>query len=281
MSAFGEQGRCTRPSCLDPEYPNPNADSGYQSPAMCGAHAPTNVISISYSGVEAGLPASYMRRQCLEVMKLALQGVTVVQSSGDYGVGGRRYDSRAGCLGPNRDVYSPRMMSNCPYVLSVGATVLVDHDGGNATKRDARSSYREVAPTMFASGGGFSNVFGTPSWQKRHVGRYLCRANVTQRGYVSPGDGQLHDDDDNDDNDVGDVVGAQPEKVFNRAGRGYPDVAAVGDNYVVHMQGMTTRLAGTSVAVPVWASILTLINEERLAVGKGPVGFVHPVLVRF
>jgi tripeptidyl-peptidase-1 len=36
---------------------------------------------------------------------------------------------------------------------------------------------------------------------------------------------------------------------------------------------------GTSVATPVWASILTLINEERLAAGKSTVGFVQQVLV--
>jgi tripeptidyl-peptidase-1 len=35
---------------------------------------------------------------------------------------------------------------------------------------------------------------------------------------------------------------------------------------------------GTSLAAPLWSSILTLINEERTAVGKGPVGFVNPVL---
>lgn len=259
MEAFGEKGLCNRPECLDPEYPNPNADSGYQHPAMCGTYEPTNVISISYSGIEAGLPYSYMQRQCLEVMKLGLRGVTVVESSGDFGVGGRRWDSKAGCLGPNGDVYSPRTMSNCPYILSVGATTLVDDP-------DNDGSFKEVAPTSFASGGGFSNVFDTPSWQKKHVRSYLCRANATGLGYVGGGHNYSN-------------VGTQPGKLFNRAGRGYPDVAAIGDNYLVYMQGFATRLSGTSVAVPIWASILTLINEERLAAGKGSVGLIHPVLV--
>jgi len=35
---------------------------------------------------------------------------------------------------------------------------------------------------------------------------------------------------------------------------------------------------GTSMAAPVVASIFTLINEERLAAGKSPVGFVNPTL---
>lgn len=259
MEAFGEKGDCKRPECRDPEYPNTIDDSGYQGERMCGVYEPTNVISISYSGIESGLPYSYMQRQCLEIMKLALRGVTVVESSGDYGVGGRRYDSRAGCLGPNKDVYSPRTMSNCPYVLSVGATTLVDD-----TKNEGQ--FKEVAPTFFASGGGFSNVFKTPTWQKKHVRNYLCRANVTKLGYVGGGHNFSH-------------VGSEPGKLFNRAGRGYPDVAAVGDNYLVYMQGFATRLSGTSVAAPIWGSILTLVNEERLAAGKGPVGLVHQVLV--
>jgi len=262
LRAFGEDGDCRRPECLDPEYPNPNADRGYQGERMCGVYRPTNVIAISYSGVESVLPESYMRRQCLEIMKLALQGVTVVESSGDHGVGGRRNDPRAGCLGPNRDVYSPRTMSNCPYVLSVGATVLV-----NDTCRGP-GKYKEVAPTYFASGGGFSNVFPTPVWQRRHVDNYLFRANVSHLGYIGGGMNFSH-------------VGSESGKVFNKAGRGYPDVAAVGDNYLVHMQGFSDHLGGTSVSVPIWASILTLINEERLARGKRTVGFVHQVLVCF
>lgn len=259
MEAFGEKGLCTRPECLDPEYPNPYDDNGWQEPAMCGVYEPTNVIAISYSGIEAGLPYGYMQRQCLEVMKLALRGITVVESSGDYGVGGRRYDSKAGCLGPDRDVYSPRTMSNCPYILSVGATTIIDDP-------DKEGAFKEVAPTYFASGGGFSNVFRTPSWQKKHVRAYLCRANATNLGYVGGGHNYSN-------------VGTQPGKLFNRAGRGYPDVAAIGDNHVVYMQGFATKLSGTSVAVPIWASILTLINEERLAAGKSTVGFVHQVLV--
>jgi tripeptidyl-peptidase-1 len=259
--AFGEKGNCARDECRDPEYPNVHADSGYQGQLMCGVYRPTNVIAISYSGVEAALPYSYMQRQCLEIMKLGLQGVTVVESSGDHGVGGRRYDDRSGCLGPAKDIFSPRTMSNCPYVLSVGATTLVDNPTGSRCNK-----YKEVAPKTFASGGGFSNVFPTPVWQQRWVEGYLHRANMSHLGYIGGGHNFSH-------------VGAEPGKLFNKAGRGYPDVAAVGEKYLVYMQGYPNHLAGTSVAVPIWASMLTLINEERLHAGKRTVGFVHQVLV--
>ncbi|KAK4234765.1 peptidase S8/S53 domain-containing protein [Achaetomium macrosporum] len=274
LAAFNHTGNCRTPACRDPEYPNPNAppsQGGYHGPLMCGRHRPTHVLSISYSGTEASWPAGYMRRQCLEVMKLALQGVTVVESSGDYGVGGARFDSRAGCLGKDRDVYAPRVMANCPYVLSVGATALVEPEVGDG------KTLVEVAAEAFASGGGFSNVFARPEWQDGHVQGYLERANVSHLGYedtdwlLGPGlDG------------VGDAGAAtsSPEKgkLFNKAGRGYPDVSAIGENFRVVLRGHPNRMHGTSVAAPIWASILTLINEERLAAGKSTVGFVHQVL---
>ncbi|KAL2131343.1 hypothetical protein VTI74DRAFT_5232 [Chaetomium olivicolor] len=263
LSAFNLSSNCRTPQCRDPEYPNPNAaahQGAYHGALMCGKYPPTNIISISYSGTEASWPANYMKRQCLEIMKLALQGVTVVESSGDFGVGGSRWDPQAGCLGEERDVYAPRVMANCPYVLSVGATVLVEPEVGDG------KTWVERTAEAFASGGGFSNVFERPKRQDRHVKEYLERANVSELGYVNAG-GMGSD-------------GFKPEKgkLFNKAGRGYPDVAAMGENFRVVLRGYPNRMHGTSVAVPIWASILTLINEERLATGKSTVGFVHQVL---
>ena len=57
-------------------------------------------------------------------------------------------------------------------------------------------------------------------------------------------------------------------------------VEAVGDNMLIMFRGYSERVSGTSVSVPIWASILTLINEERLAQNKSTVGFVNPILVR-
>ena len=53
---------------------------------MCGVYKPTNVISLSYGGQEADIPVSYQQRQCLEYMKLGLQGVSFLYASGDSGV---------------------------------------------------------------------------------------------------------------------------------------------------------------------------------------------------
>ena len=56
---------------------------------MCGTYKPTNVISLSYGGQESDLPITYQKRQCLEYMKLGLQGVSFLFASGDAGVGSK------------------------------------------------------------------------------------------------------------------------------------------------------------------------------------------------
>jgi tripeptidyl-peptidase-1 len=60
--------------------------------------------------------------------------------------------------------------------------------------------------------------------------------------------------------------------------RGYPDVSANGVNYLVSVDGNFSLIYGTSASTPTFASIITLINNERLEAGKGPVGFLNPAL---
>ena len=55
-------------------------------------------------------------------------------------------------------------------------------------------------------------------------------------------------------------------------------MAANGDNIAVYNMGNFTLEGGTSASTPIFASIVNRINEERIAVGKKPVGFVNPVL---
>jgi tripeptidyl-peptidase-1 len=57
-----------------------------------------------------------------------------------------------------------------------------------------------------------------------------------------------------------------------------PDVSANGDNIALYTNGEFTFNGGTSAATPIFASIVNLINEERIAAGKSPVGFINPVL---
>ena len=256
-SAFGETGDCTTPDCNDPSYPD---RYGYGGQRMCGVYKPTNVISISYGGAEIGLPAYYTERQCNEIMKLGLQGTTVVISSGDYGIGGSP-NGGAACLegGDGRPIFNPQADATCPYVLSVGSTEFDDYDtpGAPACKLN------EVSTTAFASGGGFSNYFPTPDYQVDAVNAYFASVDLGFDGYA------------NFTGNVSDI----PTGYFNRNGRGYPDVSAIGDRFIIVFNGSLWTIGGTSLSAPVWASVITRINEERLAAHKSTVGFINPTLV--
>ncbi|KAI1745231.1 peptidase S8/S53 domain-containing protein [Xylaria scruposa] len=259
FSAFGETGDCTDPACLDPAYPDPNP-GGYKGQLQCGVYKPTNVISISYHTVEGELPDSYLKRQCLEWMKLVLQGTTIVTSSGDVGVGAANQ-----CGGAEGQIFSPHSAASCPYVLAVGSTEW--NRFANATGPEKPfEPLDEVATRRFASGGGFSQIFERPSYQRAAVAGYLNQVESTLNftGYNHPViDGNYS---------------SVTEGVFFRGGRGYPDVAAVGDRQVVFTGGQWRLIGGTSLSSPVFASVITLINEARLRAGKSRLGFLHPIL---
>ncbi|KAI0018743.1 subtilisin-like protein [Xylariomycetidae sp. FL0641] len=258
--AFGETGNCAVPACADPAYPDPHP-GGYKGRLQCGVYAPTHVVSVSYGGDEAAWPSFYMRRQCAEWMKLSLQGTTVVMSSGDAGVGGA---GECPVDAGGRPVFAPDYASTCPYVLSVGSTQWDRF----ATAPRPWEPLREVATARFPSGGGFSNVFARPAYQDAAVAAYLdAVAPALPFGAYA----QFVDAGGFARVDLG---GGR----YNRLGRAYPDVAAVGDRQLVRAGGDWYLVGGTSLSAPVWGAVLTLVNEERLRAGKSTVGFVHPVL---
>ncbi|GAD94745.1 alkaline serine protease AorO [Paecilomyces variotii No. 5] len=249
-SAYGETGN----SDIDPPYPDP-ASGGYKGQLQCGVYKPTNVISISYGSAEADLPISYQRRQCNEFMKLGLQGVSVLVASGDSGVAGRGGDpTPSNCLGKDGKVFAPDFPATCPYITAVGATYLPL--GADAQKDE------EVAVTSFPSGGGFSNIYKAPDYQTDAVAAYFKEKNPPYKYYESVDNSSF----------------AAGGGIYNRIGRAYPDVAAIGDNVVIYTSGAPTLIGGTSAASPVFAAILTRINEELIAKNKSTVGFVNPIL---
>ncbi|KAJ5569507.1 uncharacterized protein N7459_008937 [Penicillium hispanicum] len=245
---------CDTISPLDPPYPDPQV-GGYNGSLQCGVYSPPTVISISYGNAEADLPIAYQRRQCSEFMKLGMQGVSVVVASGDSGVAGRGGDpTPSNCLGEKGNVFAPDFPASCPYMTAVGATYIPP--GGSAQNHD------EVAVTRFPSGGGFSNIYQAPDYQAQAVADYFSIAQPTYPYYESVNN---------------DSFGANGG-IYNRIGRGYPDVAAIGDNVLIYNMGVPMSIGGTSASAPVFAAILTRINEERLAAGKALVGFANPVL---
>lgn len=108
-----------------------------------------------------------------------------------------------------------------------------------------------MASYDFWSGGGFSNLFGLPSYQAEAVAAYYA----------------AHD------------PGYNASRYNNtQQVRGFPDVAVASQYYVTGLDGGFMTFSGTSASAPTFGAMITLINSERLKAGKGPVGFVNPVL---
>eukprot|EP01060_Flectonema_neradi_P001654 TRINITY_DN109_c2_g1_i1.p1 TRINITY_DN109_c2_g1~~TRINITY_DN109_c2_g1_i1.p1 ORF type:complete len:531 (+),score=135.70 TRINITY_DN109_c2_g1_i1:44-1636(+) len=98
------------------------------------------------------------------------------------------------------------------------------------------------------SSGGFSDMYGQTAWQKDAVEKYLSTASLPKASY------------------------------FNRTGRAYPDVAACGSVEICtdHFCGLPVE--GTSCASPIFAGVMGLVNDARVAASKPPLGFLSPAL---
>ena len=170
----------------------------------------------------------------------------------------------------------PEWPTGSPYVTSIGATMLTDKylpvcneqytvssaypdmPVSNQLNFQCTGTGETVCTSTFGgvitSGGGFSNVADRNTyapWQSDAVDKYLSPANAASY---------------------------PPLSYFNATGRAYPDVATYGSNYFVYLAGKITRESGTSASAPVFAAMVTLWNDMRLAYNLPPMGFIAPFL---
>ncbi|KAF2767989.1 hypothetical protein EJ03DRAFT_375703 [Teratosphaeria nubilosa] len=181
-SAYGITGDSPGIDATSPD--TAGLPGAYTSPLECGTYSLTRVVSISYGEAEVYLPKPYVERQCNEIMKLGLQGHSILVASGDYAVAsfpGSNGDEY-GCLsgnGPNGTIYNPDYPSGCPYITAVGATRLYEndtvHDPESAVQVNLRRRSTSPVGQFFATGGGFSNYFTPPSYQAKSVANYLAK----------------------------------------------------------------------------------------------------------
>jgi len=137
--------------------------------------------------------------------------------------------------------FHPDFPAGSPYVTAVGGT---------------NFQTKSVIGTESAwncGGGGFSDEFAAPSWQAAAISNYFTEA----------------------------VDQLPKSSLYNAAGRGYPDLSALGGQtnaYCVAIRGGTQfgGVAGTSASCPVVAGIITILNNVRIAAGKSPLGFLNP-----
>ena len=100
--------------------------------------------------------------------------------------------------------------------------------------------------TNFSSSGGFSNYFPQPDYQKKAVAEYFEIADLTYPYYSEF-----------------EVDFNTTRGLYNRIGRGYPDVSANGAQYRAYTGGEDYHWYGSSLASPLFASVLTLVNFLR------------------
>ncbi|KAJ7457796.1 family S53 protease-like protein [Mycena latifolia] len=106
------------------------------------------------------------------------------------------------------------------------------------------------APEIAAnfSGGGFSNFFAAQEYQTAAVSNFLATVPSDFAG------------------------------IFNKTGRGYPDVSVQGVNFEIVGDGQTVVGSGTSASSPSFAAVIALINDRLVASGKPVLGFLNPFL---
>jgi len=128
-----------------------------------------------------------------------------------------------------------------PWVTAVGST----------NRYTYTSEVIEQASKRFGTGGGFSNRFEAFEDQKRHIQGYLEAAPQLPVPSVA---------------------------TFSQSGRATPDVSLMGENFMIWMDDDLNYVSGTSASAPVFAAMISRLNEARLARGKPPMGYLNPFL---
>jgi tripeptidyl-peptidase-1 len=108
--------------------------------------------------------------------------------------------------------------------------------------------YVQPEAAVSFSSGGFSDVFPRPLYQALAVPLYLAQ------------------------------LGSRWKGLYNPNGRGFPDVAAQGVRYHVFDHDKDSLVSGTSASAPMFAAVVSLLNNARLAKGLPPMGFLNPWL---
>jgi tripeptidyl-peptidase-1 len=191
------------------------------------------VISTSYADEEQSVPLWYARRACAGFAALGARGVSLLFASGDEGVG--QDDKCFAHDDQKKKKFLPVFPASCPYVTTVGGT---RHWAPEMAGFDARSG--------FVTGGGFSNYFPQPKYQRHDVQKYITSLNGMYDG------------------------------LYNKTGRGYPDISLRAYHFITVWNGTAHILDGTSASSPAAAGIFALVNDALAAQGKPPLGWLNP-----
>ncbi|HTB53335.1 MAG TPA: S53 family peptidase [Ferruginibacter sp.] len=203
-----------------------NTDKGFIDAVTTAIHDKVNnpsVISISWGSAEANWTTQALNSFNEAFKAASLLGVTICIASGDQGSSDSVTDGKVHVDFP----------ASSPYVLACGGTKLITT--GNKVSKE--TVWNEG--TTSAGGGGVSEVFPVPDYQKKTA------------------------------------IPVSASTKFK--GRGVPDVAANADpstGYQVLVDGQKLVFGGTSAVAPLMAGLIALLNQKN----KNRAGFVNPRL---
>lgn len=205
----------------------PNTDKGFLDAITKAVHDSANkpsVISISWGSAEVNWTQQSLKSFNEAFKAASVLGVSICVASGDSGSSDSVSDGKVHVDFP----------ASSPYVLGCGGTRLKTDASGKVTAETVWHDSDESA-----GGGGVSNVFPLPDYQKS--------ANV-------------------------------PVSLNTKfKGRGVPDVAADADpdtGYQVLVDGEKMVIGGTSAVAPLMAGLIARVNQQK---GKW-AGFINPTL---
>ena len=123
------------------------------------------VVSQSYGDDEQTVPLDYAISVCNLAALLGLCGVSVLESSGDTGVGAPCMSNNPS--GENKPKFTPDFPSTCPWITSVGGTSSL------------------FSSAWSHSSGGFSSYFPTPAYQNATINTYLASLSPSKRAFYA------------------------------------------------------------------------------------------------
>ncbi|KAE9409738.1 family S53 protease [Gymnopus androsaceus JB14] len=135
-------------------------------------------------------------------------------------------------------------------IASATSTTLFSAFPGSCPWVTAVGSVTGISPEVASnfSTGGFSNFFSQPSYQSTTISSFFSSLGSTNEG------------------------------LYNVSGRAGPDVSAQGQNIPIISNGQHVLEIGTSASSPIFASVISLVNDRLIAAGKPVLGFLNPFI---
>jgi len=201
-------------------YFAPNTNKGFMDAINFAIHdsqRTPGVISISWGGPEVAADPQSIQAYHEVFLEAAALGITICTASGDHGTAdldATGWDNKMHVDHPSVD----------PMVLACGGTQI---DGNQDVVWNDGTAFNTGVPGGggWASGGGISETFPVPDYQK----------NAKLPVSLNTG----------------------------KSGRGVPDIAMSATNYFTRVQGGEGASGGTSAVAPLMASLVALLNQAK------------------